>query len=328
MRCSLIFHRASMKKHDWLAVFFLTVSVSSAGQQDSSATEEPWGIAELQEAFGWDFDAPIETQMVAEGLYVLFGVGGNIAVSIGESGVLVVDDQFPEMIPKVNDAIGELGGGAVDFAINTHWHFDHADGNKALGPAGSWIVAHEHSAEMMAKDNIINLVIAQYKQDAYPPAARPVISFADRMTFHFNGGDIELIHAGAAHTAGDVAVIFRKQNAVHFGDVFNKLGYPFIDVDSGGSIDGMIRFCEAVYSELNADTIVIPGHGVVTDLPDVKAYIDMLKTVRDRIAKLIAEGHSLEQVIDAKVTADLDDRYGDVAQSLGFIDRVYTSLAQ
>ena len=316
-----------MKVRFITSVFALLTNVALVAQ-DTTTDEAVMNLEQLQEAFSWNFDTPIEVQTVADGLHVLFGIGGNIAVSIGESGVLVVDDQFPEMIPKVNQAIAELGGGAIDFAINTHWHFDHADGNKALGPAGSWIVAHEHSAEMMAKDNIINLVIAKYKQDAYPPDARPVISFGDRMTFHFNGGDIELIHAGAAHTAGDVAVIFRKQNAVHFGDVFNKLGYPFIDVDSGGSIDGMIQFCETVYAELNEDTIVIPGHGVVTDMADLAAYTEMLKTVRQRVKALIDEGKTMEEVLAVNVTEDLDEAYGDVSQSLGFINRVYTSLTK
>ena len=308
-------------------VVCLVVSLAGVAQE-SPSDDSAMNLEQLMEAFSWDFDVPIEVETVADGLHVFFGIGGNIAVSIGESGVLVVDDQFPEMIPKVNDAIAELGGGDIDFAINTHWHFDHADGNKALGPAGSWIVAHEHSAEMMAKDNIINLVIAKYKQDAYPPDARPVISFGDRMTFHFNGGDIDLLHAGAAHTAGDAVVIFRKQNAVHFGDVFNKAGYPFVDVDSGGSIDGMIRFCETVYGELNEDTIVIPGHGVVTDMPDLAAYIEMLKAVRQRVKALIDEGKSMDEVMAADVTADFDEVYGDVSQSLGFIDRVYTSLTK
>ena len=306
----------------------LTLVFPAVWAQEDQKADDPWDLQQLQEAFSWDFESEIEVETVADGLHVFFGIGGNIAVSIGENGVLVVDDQFPEMIPKVNDAIASLGGGAVDFAINTHWHFDHADGNKALGPAGSWIVAHEHSAEMMAKDNIINLVIAQYKQDAYPPAARPVISFGDRMKFHFNGGDIELIHAGSAHTAGDVAVIFRKQNAVHFGDVFNNAGYPFIDADSGGSIDGMIRFCETIYAELDQDTIIIPGHGPVTNMADVEAYIAMLKTVRQRVQALIDDGASLATVTASNPTAEFDARFGDVSQSLGFIDRVYTSLTR
>ena len=291
-------------------------------------SDEPMNLEQLSEAFNWSFDTPIETETVAEGLLVLFGVGGNIAVSIGEDGVMVVDDQFPEMIPKVNEAIRQHGGGAVDFAVNTHWHFDHADGNKALGPAGTWIVAHENSTAMMAEDNVINLVIAKYKQEAYPPDARPVISMKDELTFHFNGGDIELIHAGAAHTDGDVAVIFREQNAVHFGDVYNNMGYPFIDVDSGGSIDGMISFCETVYSMLDESTIVIPGHGPITDMEDLKDYIEMLKTVRDRVKAEIDAGKSLEEVVAAQLTADLDEVYGPESGSLGFVNRVYTSLTQ
>ena len=296
--------------------------------QDAAADDEPMTLEQLKTAFNWDFDVPVQTTTVADGLHVLFGVGGNIAVSIGDDGVMIVDDQFPEMVPKVNDAIAELGGGAVDFVVNTHWHFDHADGNKALGPAGSWIVAHEHSAEMMAKDNIINLVMADFKQDAYPEDAQAVISFGDRMTFHFNSGDIELVHAGAAHTAGDLVVIFRKQNAIHFGDVFNNTGYPFIDADNGGSIDGMISFCEVIRQQLNDDTIIIPGHGEVTDVATVDAYIAMLKTVRDQVKAMIDDGKSLEEVVAAGIPAEIAEKYGDVAMSLGFLDRVYTSLTK
>ena len=291
-------------------------------------SDEPMNLDQLSEAFNWTFDTPIESESVGEGLVVLFGVGGNIAVSIGDDGVLIVDDQFPEMIPKVNEAIAEHGGGPVDFAINTHWHFDHADGNKALGPAGTWIVAQENSQKMMAKDNVINLVIAKYAQEAYPPDARPVISFKDGMKFHFNGGDIELVHAGAAHTDGDVAVIFREQNAVHFGDVYNNMGYPFIDVDSGGSIDGMIRFCETIASMIDETTTVIPGHGPITDVDALNAYINMLKTVRGRVQAEIEAGKSLEEVVAANLTADLDEVYGPESGSLGFVNRVYTSLTK
>lgn len=278
--------------------------------------------------FGMPLDGDITTVTVADGLHVLFGSGGNIAVSIGESGVLIVDDQFPEIIPKVNGAIEKLDGGAVDFAINTHWHFDHADGNKALGPAGTWIVAHEHSAKMMAKDNVINLVMAHYIQEAYPPKARPVISFGDRMTFHFNGGDIELIHAGAAHTAGDLAAFFRKQNAIHFGDVFNNLGYPFIDADNGGGIDGMIRFCETIYSQIDEDTIVIPGHGAIAKKSEVADYITMLKTARGRVQALIDEGKSLDEIAASDINHDFAEKYSDEGQTLGFINRVHASLTR
>ena len=141
--------------------------------------------------------------------HVLFGVGGNILVSIGANGVLIVDDQFPQMVPKYKATIGELGGGAVNFAINTHWHFDHADGNQVLGPEGTWLVAQENSRQMMTKNNVINLVSAKRDQPAYAETALPVLTYDDAMRFHFNGERIDLMHFGPAHTTGDTAVIFR-----------------------------------------------------------------------------------------------------------------------
>ncbi|MCY3620252.1 MAG: MBL fold metallo-hydrolase [Gammaproteobacteria bacterium] len=308
-----------MKKLLALAV----LAAASAGAEEA----EELTLSELMARFNWDFDATeIITEEVGEGLYVLFGVGGNIAASVGEQGVLIVDNMFPEMIPKVEAAIKAVGGDGIDFAVNTHWHFDHAEGNLAVGPAGTWIVAHEQSAQMMASSNPINLVITTYRQQAYPPDARPVITYEDRMRFHFNGAPIDLIHAGPAHTAGDTAVIFREHNAVHFGDVFNNAGYPFIDVDSGGGVNGMIRFCETILGEIGDDGIVIPGHGPVTDAAALKAYIDMLKSVRERVLAMMEEGKSLVEIVAARPTADFDETYGPEMNSLGFVDRVYTSL--
>ena len=215
------------------------------------AGEDTTSLEELLASFGYDLaNAEIRTEKVGEGLYVLFGVGGNIAASIGADGVLVVDDQFPEMIPRVRAAIEALGGGPIDYAINTHWHFDHAQGNLALGPAGTTLVSHSNARGDMARGGIINLVLTRYRQHAYPPDALPVITFDGRMKLHWNGEQIDLLHAGPAHTSGDTAVIFREHQVAHLGDVFNNTGYPFIDVDSGGSIDGMIAFCRAVLAEL------------------------------------------------------------------------------
>ena len=309
------------------ALVACATTFAGAQEAEQPAEQAPLNLDQLLEQFGWDLEqGEITTQKVADGLYVLFGVGGNIAASIGDDGVLIVDDMFPELIPKVEAAIRELGGGSVDYAINTHWHFDHAEGNLALGPAGTEIVAHANSAAMMAKNNILNLVITKYRQDAYPPAARPTISFDDRMRFYFNGDEIDAVHAGPAHTAGDVAVIFRQANAVHFGDVFNNTGYPFIDADSGGGINGMIAFCQAILDEVGENGIIIPGHGEVTDAAALQRYIDMLTTVRERVALLIAEGKDKAAVIAAKPTADFDETFGPVENSLGFVDRVYTSL--
>jgi len=290
--------------------------------------DDDWtGRDDLLRQFGWDLaTAEIKTEKVAEGLYVLFGIGGNIAVSIGENGTLIVDDQFPELMPRIEAAIAKVGGEGVDFAINTHWHFDHADGNLAFGPAGTWLVSQANSRQKMTVANTVNLGVAKYRQEAYPAEALPVITFDDRMSFHWNGEQVDLIHAGPAHTTGDAAVYFRGHNAVHMGDVFNNTGYPFIDADSGGEIDGMIVFCKAVLAELKPGAIVIPGHGEVTDIATLERYVVMLETVRGRVAKMIADGMSVEEVIAARPTADLDETFGDVANSLGFVDRVYASL--
>ena len=283
-------------------------------------------LDEMLVAFGWDFEtAVVEAEKVGDGLYVLFGPGGNVAASIGADGVLIVDDQFPQMIPKIEAKIAELGGGAIDFAINTHWHFDHAEGNLALGPKGVWVVSQANSRAMMGDARIIDLVAVKYEQQAYPENAKPDITYNDRMRFHFNGERIDLLHYGPAHTTGDTAVIFRGSNAVHLGDVFNNAGYPFIDVGNGGDVDGLIEFCKAVLAEIDEHTRVIPGHGPVSNHQGLADYIDMLATVRDRIAKLIAQGADLEAVIAAKPTADFDARYGDAAL---LINRSFTSLSR
>ena len=153
-----------------------------------------------------------------------------------------------------------------------------------------------------------------------------MITYDDRMSFHWNGEQVDLLHPGPAHTTGDAAVIFRGHNAVHMGDVFNNTGYPFIDADSGGEIDGMIAFCRAILKELPRDAIVVPGHGEITDVARFELYVEMLQTVRDRVAAMIDAGKALEEVTAAKPTEGFHEAFGDVSESLGFLDRVYTSL--
>lgn len=282
-------------------------------------------LEELGTAFGWDLEnAEITSQTVAPGIHVLFGVGGNVIASIGEQGVLMVDSQFPEMIPRISKTIRELGGDNIDFTINTHWHFDHANGNPLLGRDGSWLVSHVNSRRMMAGEHEINLVRFVYKQPPYPEEAMPIITYTDNMQFHFNDETIDLLHFGPAHTTGDTAVIFKESNVVHMGDVFNA-SYPFIDAGNGGDLDGMIVFCEKVLERLNEDSIVVPGHGPVLAYKDMQDYISMLKVIRGRINALIGEGKSLQDVIAAKPTAEFDEKYGDPAR---LIDRAYMSISR
>ena len=305
--------------------YLLSMSLGIQAKHHEDALE----LEQLAQAFGWDLEgAEIETQKVAEGLYVLFGVGGNIAVSIGKDGVLIVDDQLPQVIDKIEAAIAKVGGEGVDYAVNTHWHFDHAEGNNVLGPNGTTIIAHSNARAGMAKGGLVNMVVAQYNQQPYPAKALPVITYDEGMQIHFNGNQIDLKNFSPAHTSGDTVVIFKEQNAVHLGDVFNNAGYPFIDVDSGGSIDGMIQFCEETLQLTTMDTIVIPGHGPVTDVATLRRYVSMLQSVRTRVTDLIDAGKTMEQVIEAKPTADFYEVYGPESSSLGFLNRVYTSLSQ
>lgn len=275
-------------------------------------------------------NARIVTERVGNGLYVFFGQGegviaGNMLVSIGDQGVLLVDDQVPGIAPKYQTAIAELGGGEIEFVINTHWHFDHADGNQLLGNEGVWFVAHENSRRMMMRDNEINLVNQVIEQPAYPAHALPVATYDDSMRMHFNGERIDLLHFGPAHTTGDTAVLFRDRNLVHLGDVFNTSGYPFIDADNGGSLDGVIAFCEGVLAELAPGAVVVPGHGAVSDYDGLAAYIAMLRAIRDRISALIESGASLEQVIAARPTSDWDATRGDPGM---LINRAYASMTR
>jgi glyoxylase-like metal-dependent hydrolase (beta-lactamase superfamily II) len=282
-------------------------------------------LPELMAGWGTDIASrEVTAQTLQPGLHVLFGAGGNVLVSIGDQGVLMVDSQFPEMIPKLRQAIQELGGNDIDFTINTHWHFDHADGNPMLGREGTWLVAQENSRRMMVGSHDIHFVDASYRQPAYPAAALPVITYADRMTFYFNGNRIDLLHFGAAHTTGDSAVLFRDANAVHMGDVFNA-SYPFIDADNGGDLDGVIRFCRSVLGMINRQTRVIPGHGPVLDYAALDAYTSMLETVRDRMQAMLERGLTLDEVIAAQPTAEYDEHFGKPQL---FIMKAYMSLSR
>ena len=308
----------------FLSFSFLTATLSA---HDGPPVPEPKNLEDFMGAFrprGWKLEqTQIVSRKIGDKLYVFNGAGGNMAVSIGDDGVLVVDYQFPVLMPKIKAEIARLGGNGIDFAINTHWHFDHAEGNLALGPADTWLVAQANSREMMKQDHIINLVTSSYEQKAYPESAWPDITFDNAMHFHFNGEQVDLMHFGAAHTTGDTAVIFRGHNAVHLGDVYNNAGYPFIDAGNGGHFGGLIKFCTKTLKQIDAKTIVIPGHGAVSDYQGLADYIEMLQTIRKRMMVLIRDGATLAEVYDAEVTEEWDEKKGNPK---GFINRAYMSL--
>jgi cyclase len=285
------------------------------------ACAQQFSVAAFRESAG---TTEVRSEKIADGFYVLFGVGGNIAASIGPQGVLIVDTQFTEIVAKYKTAIRELGGAKIDFAIDTHWHVDHADGNHVLGPDGTWLVAQENSRRMLTERNVLEFGDSRLEQAAYPAAALPIIAFDDRMQMHFNGERVDLAHFGPAHTGGDAAVFFRGRNVVHLGDVLIG-SYPIVDAENGGSLEGMIAFCDATLAEIDENTVVVPGHGNLMRRTDLVAYVTMLKTVRDRMKPLIDGGATLEQVLAAKITAEWDGQRGN---STTFISGSYASLTR
>ena len=203
-------------------------------------------------------------------------VAGNVLGLTRRRGALVVDTGYPQYVPKYREAIARLSGGAITHAINTHWHDDHSEGNKVLGPDGTLIVAHANARTMLTRDNKINVVRTILDQPAFPPAALPVVTFDDRIELYFGGERIELVHVSPAHTAGDVVVILRDHNVVHMGDVFLSAAYPFADVDNGGDFDGVIEFCRACSGASTATRSSCPGHGRAARYDELERYVEML----------------------------------------------------
>ena len=321
-------------KSKHLLPFLLFSSITfSLGLQAAHHEKEEVNYKEAQKAvtdlFGWDMkNPPITIERISDHLHVLFGNGGNILVSIGENGVLLVDDQMPEAKNVILRAIRKLGGRSVDYVINTHWHFDHAEGNNVFGPSGAQIIAQENSRYMMLNPQPINLSFIVYPQQPYPLEAVPEITYKNSMNLHLNGDRIELYHFGHAHTTGDSAVYLRNSNVLHMGDVFNMTGPPFIDADNGGSIDGIIQFCEEVLKVVNDETIVVPGHGPISTTQDLQTYIDMLIVVRDRIRSQIDEGKNLEEILASDPTREWRDKFGEGPFIQGVVDRAYAGMTK
>ncbi len=249
----------------------------------------------------------ITTIPLRGGVYMLIGSGGNIGVSVGEDGPFVVDDQYAPLTEKILAAIASITDGSVRFVLNTHWHGDHVGGNENLGKAGAMIVAHENVRKRLNPEEFPE-VMARSQQA--PPDALPVVTFTDGVTFYWNGEEIRAFHVAHAHTDGDAIIHYTNANVIHMGDTFFNGSYPYIDVDAGGHIDGMIHAAGAVLEITNSETQIIPGHGELATPDDLREYRAMLITVRDRIQVMVNDGMSVEEIVAARPTRDLDDEWG------------------
>ncbi len=247
----------------------------------------------------------VTTEEVVPGVYMLQGAGGNIGLSVGDDGPFIIDDQFAPLSGRILEAIGKVTDKAPNFVLNTHWHGDHTGGNENFDAAGAIIVAHDNVRKRLKE--------GREGARPIPPAAEgalPVITFSEQMTFHWNGHEIFIHHPEPAHTDGDAIVFFKDINVVHMGDVFFKGGYPFVDLNSGGDLEGYIKAYDVVLDIIDENTKIIPGHGSLANKEDLTASRDMMVQVRDEIQKAIDKGWSREKTVKKAPLKKLSKTWG------------------
>ncbi len=266
------------------------------------------GVA--QQNVDWDA-VEISIHHVAGNVHYLQGRGGNIGLSIGEDGVIMIDDQFAPLTDRIVSAIGEVSNGDIRFLINTHVHPDHTGGNENLGKMGVVILAHDRVRVRLAS--------------RLPEVALPVLTYSDTATIHLNSEQVHVFPVPPAHTDGDSFIHFRGSNVLHLGDVFRTVAFPVIDTNNGGTLKGTIAALGMAIGLAGPETKIIPGHGEVSRREDVMEFRDMILVVADRVKTLVAEGKTYEETATANPTAEYNDRWGDPTR---FLTAVYQELSE
>jgi cyclase len=294
-----------MQRFAFIAMLMLTAAPATA-QQDFSKVE-------------------IKVEKLAPGVAVLFGAGGNIGLSYGEDGNALVDDQFAPLTDKIVAAVKTVDPDPVKFVINTHWHGDHTGGNENFGKMGTVIMAHDNVRKRMSAAQAIKAI----KMDvpASPKAALPVVTFDNGVILHLNGDTLHVIHVRNAHTDGDSLVHWQKGDVLHMGDIFfHKTSFPFIDLDSGGSIDGVIAAVRQGLTIAGPNSRIIPGHGKVATRAEMESYLAMLVDIRGKVSAAVQAGRSREQIIAAKPAAAYAMPSDAFISADSFVGTVYDSL--
>ena len=234
----------------------------------------------------------INTTKLIDNMYVIHGSGGNVILSIGNDGVILIDDQYAPVTEKLKSVITNLTEKPIKFVINTHLHPDHVGGNEKLGEKGAIIVSHDNVRKRLSSDQLFEFI--NQTIPAMSVKGLPIITFSENMTFYQNDEEIKITHLDNGHTDGDSAVYFTNNNVIHVGDNFSDRSYPFMDLSSGGSVDGLISSLKKILLMINKDTKVVGGHSGISNQTKVKDYLDMLIDVRDIINNMVKEGKSLE----------------------------------
>lgn len=273
----------------------------------------------------------IKVTKVSGNVYMLEGAGGNIAASLGDDGILMVDTEYAPLAAKIQAALKGIGitDKPVRFVVNTHYHGDHSNGNAAFAAAGATILANENLRKRLEEGSSIGNGPGgsiNIKQAPQPKEALPVITYDDGVNIFLNGEEIEVRHMPAAHTDGDSVVFFATNKVLHMGDIFVRYGFPFIDVNGGGSIQGMIAACDKALAEFPPDTKVIPGHGALATMDDLRTYDQMLKDTTAAVQKALDDHETPAQMKDENILAPWQKLSGNFVNSDAFLDEIYNSL--
>jgi len=268
----------------------------------------------------------VRSTPVRDNLYMLSAAGGNICVSVGKDGVLLVDSEYESLVDQVITAVKSITDQPIRLVINTHYHFDHVGGNLKLAQSGALLVAHQQVRARMSSEQHLRGIDRTIPP--WPEAALPDITYTSQMSFFWNKDEVTVLQAPAGHTDGDSIIHFRNSNVIHMGDVYFAGTFPFIDVNAGGSIDGMIKAVDLALELSNEQTCIIPGHGPLSKPPDLRKYRKMLVTVRDRVRALIDQGRTRDQVIAGKPTKDLDAQWGKVFKPDMWVGLVYDGMTR
>jgi len=268
----------------------------------------------------------IKTQPLRGGVYMLTGAGGNMGLSVGSDATFLVDDQFAPLTAKIQAAIGAVTPQPVRFVINTHWHGDHVGGNENFGRSGALLLAHDNVRKRMSVEQFSELF--KSRTPASPAIALPVVTFTDSLTFHINGDDLVALHVPPAHTDGDVVVHFTKADVIHMGDTFMTAGsYPLVDLGSGGNVNGFVAAADAALAVCGPQTMVIPGHGPLSDCAGLRDWRNMIVSVREKVSAEMKRGRTLDQIKAANPTAEYDAKWNNgFIKAPMFIEMVYRSL--
>lgn len=269
-------------------------------------------------------DVTVKTQKVNGNVYMLQGRGGNIGAVVGPEGILIVDDDYKVVNDKLSSALKELGSATPRFVLNTHWHGDHTEGNDIFGKQGSVIVAHSNVRKRLLDPP----VIFGQKTAAYATHALPIVTYTETMSIHLNGEEIVLRHYPNGHTDGDTVVFFKNANVVHFGDHFFVGRFPFVDIDSGGSVQGTIANIDSLIKTLPADAKLIPGHGPLATLSDLRAYHQMLVESAQVVTDAMKAGKSAADIKKAGLPDKFKDAGSGFVKTDFWIDTVFRSYSK